>query len=127
MALVIAAMVSGLYLVASLSFPRLYSELQQETLDALWSFVPALLLLTFPKASNAMCGSTLRAGGDTVRVMNIHLVSQWVYRAPLSAVFVMYLGLPAVWVFSLLFVEELFKFPMFHLRLLGGRWRRLLG
>lgn len=125
--LLLAGVVSCLYFAASLSFPMLYSELQQETLNALWSFVPALLLLTFPKASNAICGSTLRAGGDTVRVMNIHLLSQWAFRVPISALFVLYFELPAVWVFSILFFEELLKFPMFHLRLLGGRWRRMLG
>ncbi len=90
-ALSLAALVSALYLAASLSFRWIYDDLQPETLDALWSFVSALLLLTFPKSSNAICGSTLRAGGDTVRVMNIHLISQWAYRVPLTALLVLYL------------------------------------
>ncbi|MEM9523591.1 MAG: MATE family efflux transporter [Pseudomonadota bacterium] len=124
--IVIAAFVSTLYLAASMSFRWIYEDLQRETLDALWSFVPALLLLSFPKSSNAMCGSTLRAGGDTVYVMNIHLFSQWAYRVPMTALLVLYLDWSVTWVFALLLFEECLKFPFFHLRVLSGKWRTML-
>lgn len=124
--LTIAALVSCLYLLASLAFPLIYQDLQPQTLDALWSFLPVLLVLNFPKGSNAMCGTTLRAGGDTVSVMAIHLGAQWLYRVPVIAVFVLVLELSVTWVFALLLFEELLKFPFFHLRFQSGKWRRVL-
>lgn len=72
----LAVLVSLLYLGASLSFDWIYDDLLDETRDALWSFVPVLLVLSFSKSSNAICGHTLRAGGDTVYVMNIFIFSQ---------------------------------------------------
>ena len=126
-AVVLAALVSLLYLLASLSFGWIYRGLQPETLQALWSFVPALLLLSFPKSSNAICGSTLRAGGDTVRVMNIHLLAQWAFRVPLTALLILYLEWSVTWVFSLFLFEEILKFPMFHLRFYSGKWKNMLG
>ena len=125
-AFALAAIVSAMYLVASISFRWIYDDLQPDTLNALWSFVPALLLLTFPKSSNAICGSTLRAGGDTVYVMNIYLVSQWAFRVPFTALLVLYLEWSVTWIFALLLLEELVKLPMFHLRFYRGHWRTML-
>lgn len=122
----LAGVVSLLFLAASFGFQWIYADLQQATLDALWSFVPALLFLSFPKSSNAMCGTTLRAGGDTIHVMKIHLTAQWVYRVPLTALLVLYLEWSVTWVFSLLLFEELLKFPFFHGRFFGGKWRRMM-
>ena len=119
----LAALVSLLYLGASLSFDWLYDDLLDETRDALWSFVPVLLVLSFPKSSNAICGHTLRAGGDTVYVMNIFIFSQWAVRVPLTAFFILYLNTPVAWVFALFLAEELVKFPLFHRRLYSGKWR----
>jgi len=125
-ALGLSSVVSVLYLVASLLFPWIYSGLEAATLAALWSFVPALLLIPFAKVSNSMCGNVLRAGGDTVYVMNTHLASQWLYRVPLIALFVLYLDLSVTWVFALLLFEELIKFPFFHKRFFDGHWRTML-
>ncbi|KMK67364.1 MATE family efflux transporter [Puniceibacterium sp. IMCC21224] len=122
-AFVAAALVSATYLVVGLSSGLIYSELQSETRAALLSFVPILLVLPFPKGSNAICGNTLRAGGETVYVMNIFVGSQWFVRIPLTAIMVLYLDLSVAWVFSLLLVEELVKFPPFHLRLFKGEWK----
>ena len=88
------------------------------------SFLPVLLVLPFPKGSNAMCGHTLRAGGDTFYVMNIFITAQWLFRVPLTALFVLSLGLSVTWVFALFLAEEIFKFPLFHLRFLKGEWKR---
>ncbi|MEL6522085.1 MAG: MATE family efflux transporter [Pseudomonadota bacterium] len=111
------------YVALGLSFPLLYRDLQDETLDALTSFLPALVLLTLPKCSNAVCGNTLRAGGDTVYVMNIFLVSQWLIRVPLTALCILMFHLSATWVFALFLLDELVKFPPFHLRLRAGKWK----
>lgn len=123
-AFVTAGLVALTYVVISLSSPWIYKDLQLETIAILMSFLPVLVLLPFPKISNAICGNTLRAGGDTLYVMYIFVGSQWLFRLPLTAVMVLYWELSAVWVFSLLLMEELVKFPPFHLRLYKGKWKR---
>ena len=122
-AFVAAGVVSATYLVVILSSGWIYADLQNETRAALVSFLPILLILPFPKGSNAICGQTLRAGGDTVYVMNIFIVGSWFCKVPLTALFVLYLELPVVWVFSLFLAEELVKFPLFHLRFYRGKWK----
>ncbi|SFR45709.1 MATE family efflux transporter [Litoreibacter janthinus] len=122
-AFVAAGIVSSIYLILCLSSPWIYDELEAETQAAVLLFLPTLLVLPFPKGSNAICGQTLRASGDTLRVMNIFVVGQWVFKVPMTLLFVMVLNLSVGWVFALYFLEELLKFPMFHLRLLSGAWK----
>lgn len=121
-----AGIVSIIYLIVCLSSGWLYADLQQETTVALFGFLPILLLLPFPKGSNAVCGNTLRAGGDTVYVMNIFVGSQWLFKVPVTALFVLYFELSVFWVFALFLIDELIKFPVFHLRLYKGLWKRKL-
>ncbi|MBV7397132.1 MATE family efflux transporter [Mameliella sediminis] len=123
-ALVAAALVSVVYAAVCLSTPWLYAQLHVETQAVLLSFLPILLLLPFPKGSNAICGNTLRAGGDTVYVMHIFVWAQWLFRVPATALAVLWLDLSVTWVFSILLIEELVKFAPFHLRLRKGRWKR---
>lgn len=125
-AFVAAGLVSAIYLGVGLSSGWIYRDLQPETKLALLGFLPILLVLPFPKGSNAICGNTLRAGGETIYVMNLFVLSQWAFRLPLTALFVLYLDLSVTWVFSLVLFEELVKFPAFHLRLYKGRWKRTL-
>ncbi|MDO6591195.1 MULTISPECIES: MATE family efflux transporter [Rhodobacterales] len=123
MAFVAAGVVSVTYLILCLASGRLYADLQDETRAALFSFLPVLLLLPFPKGSNAICGQSLRAGGDTLYVMHIFIVGSWLCKVPLTVLFVVYLELPVFWVFSLFLAEELVKFPLFHLRFYSGKWK----
>jgi putative MATE family efflux protein len=116
--------VSLIYLCVVLGSTWMYADLQEETKAALMSFLPVLLIISFPKGSNAICGNTLRAGGETVYVMNLFIAAQWAFRIPLTAIMVLYLDLSVTWVFSLLLMEELVKFPAFHLRLFKGGWKR---
>lgn len=125
-ALVAAGMVSTIYLFVCLSSGWLYADLQPETIAALFGFLPVLLLLPFPKGSNAVCGNTLRAGGDTIYVMNIFVGSQWLFKVPATALFVLYFECSVFWVFALVLIDELVKFPVFHLRLYKGLWKRQL-
>ena len=118
-----AGVVAAAYLLLCLSSPWIYAGLEAETRLALMMFLPSLLLLPFPKGSNAICGQTLRAAGDTLHVMNIFVAGQWLFKVPLTLLFVSVLGLPVGWVFSIVMLEELFKFPFFHLRLLRGDWK----
>lgn len=119
-----SGLVSLIYLGVILGSTWIYADLQAETKAALMSFLPILLILPFPKGSNAICGNTLRAGGETLYVMNLFIAAQWAFRIPLTAVMILYLNLSVTWVFSLLLMEELVKFPAFHLRIFKGGWKR---
>jgi Na+-driven multidrug efflux pump len=123
-ALVAAAIVAAIYAVVCLSAPWIYADLHGDTQATLRSFLPILLLLPFPKGSNAICGNTLRAGGETVYVMHVFVWSQWLVRVPATACMVLYLDVSVTWVFSLLLAEELVKFAPFHWRLYEGAWKR---
>lgn len=122
-AFVAALIVAGCFLMLCLSVDRIYPNLGHDTKEALVSFLPVLLILPFLRGSNIMCGQTLRAGGDTLYSMNVHIMTQWLFRVPMVAAFVLWLDLSATWVFSLVLFEELLKFPFFHRRVLEGKWR----
>ena len=122
-AMLAAAMVAAIYAFVCLSTPWIYADLHRETQAIVLSFLPVLLVLPFPKGSNAICGNTLRAGGDTVYVMHIFVWSQWLFRVPATAFMVLYLDVAVTWVFALLLAEELVKFAPFHLRMFKGNWK----
>lgn len=123
-AFVAAGFVAAIFLVMSLSLDSLYPNLEPETRAILFGFLPILLIIQFPRASNAICGNTLRASGDTVYVMHIFIWAQWAFRVPATALFVLYFDLPAFWILSLFLWEEVLKFPAFHRRLWRGDWKR---
>jgi Na+-driven multidrug efflux pump len=120
---VAAGFVAAFYLVVCMASPVLYPTLSGETQDILMSFAILLLVLPFPKQSNAICGNTLRASGDTHYVMHIFVWSQWLFRVPATALLVFYFDVASVWILSLLFAEEILKFPVFHRRLWRGDWK----
>lgn len=122
--MLIAALIAAIYGGVIVMSGALYAKLDPATHQALWTFLPTLLLLPFPKQSNAMCGHSLRAGGDTVYVMNIFLGANWLFRVPLAAAMVFWLNSPVHWIFALLVFEEFVKFPLFHQRFCLGKWRR---
>ena len=123
-AFVAAAIVAGVYVAICALAPLIYTALDRRTLETFTGFWPLLLLLPFPKGSNAICGNTLRAAGKTVYVMHVFVWSQWGFRVPATAFVVLVLEAPAFWVVALLVVEELIKLPPFHLRLFRGDWKR---
>ncbi|WP_439137851.1 MATE family efflux transporter [Roseicyclus sp.] len=118
-----AALVAAVYLAVCVLANWLYPGLTLETRAIIASFLPILLLLPFPKGSNAICGNTLRASGDTVYVMHVFVWSQWLFKVPATALAVLYLNLPAVLVLSILLLDEFVKAPAFHLRLFRGDWK----
>ena len=121
---VAAGLVAMIYLLICLSANSLYADLNVETRTMVLGFLPILLVLPFPKQSNAICGNTLRASGDTIYVMHVFIWSQWLFRVPATALAVLYFDVPVFWVLSLLFLEELIKFPLFHRRLYQGAWKK---
>lgn len=123
-AFIAAAVVAAFYLVICLSSGQIYANLHPDTRATLFSFLPVLLLLPFPKGSNAICGNSLRAGGETIYVMHVFIWSQWLFRVPVTAIMILWLDLSVFWIFSLLLFEELVKFPPFHTRMYRGDWKR---
>lgn len=123
-AFVAAAIVAGIFLAMCLSLDLIYPNLETETRAILFGFLPILLIIQFPRATNAICGNTLRAAGDTVYVMHIFIWSQWAFRVPATALFILYFDLSAFWILSLFLWEEVIKFPAFHRRLWRGDWKR---
>lgn len=123
-AFVAAAIVALIFVALTLSVDRVYAGLTPETRATLFGFLPILVLSSFPRATNAICGNTLRASGDTIYVMHIFLWSQWLFRVPATALAVMVLGLPAFWVLAIILGEEIVKFWPFHSRLWKGDWKR---
>ncbi len=113
-AFITAFLVSVVYLAVILSTDIFYSALDEKTKTALLTFIPVLILLPWPKNSNAICGNTLRAAGRTVYVMNIFLGSQWLFKVPATIFLVLFLKAPVVWALSLFLLEEIVKFLPFH-------------
>jgi len=124
-AFVAAAIVAVAYAVIVFATGRVYSDLADETRSALLSFLPVLLIVPFPRVSNALCGNVLRASGDTKTSMNIHLTSNWLLMVPLTAVFVLVFDLSVTWVFAIHLIEEFAKFPFFHRRIWSKEWHNL--
>ncbi|MEJ6747095.1 MAG: MATE family efflux transporter [Yoonia sp.] len=123
-AFVAACIVSLIFLAMCLSLDWIYPNLEAETRAILFGFLPILLIIQFPRATNAICGNTLRASGDTVYVMHIFIWSQWAFRVPATTLFILYFDLSAFWILSLFLWEEVIKFPAFHHRLWRGDWKR---
>jgi Na+-driven multidrug efflux pump len=123
-AFVAAFCVAIIFIAMNLSVQILYPDLLVETQMILIGFLPILLIIQIPRTTNAICGNTLRASGDTVYVMKLFISAQWGFRVPATAVAVLYFDLSAFWVLSLILWEELIKFYPFHQRLWKGDWKR---
>ena len=124
-AFIAAAIVAVIYALIIFASSGIYSALSDETRLALFSFLPVLLLLPFPRVSNAICGNVLRASGDTRSSMNIHLAANWIFMVPVTALCVLVFNLSVTWVFALFLLEELVKFPFFHRRIWSKEWHKL--
>lgn len=122
-AIVMAALMSICFVLLTYSVDILYKDLTTNTRDILFGFLPLLVLTPFLRTTNAMCGNTLRASGDTIYVMHIFLWSQWLFRVPATALLVLYFEASAFWVLSLILFEEVLKIPAFHRRLFQGHWK----
>ena len=123
-AMIAAGCVAIIFIGMNLSVDMLYPDLLSETRMTLIGFLPILLIIQVPRTTNAICGNTLRASGDTVYVMKLFIWAQWGFRVPATAIVVLYFDLSAFWVLSLLVWEELIKFYPFHQRLWRGDWKR---
>ena len=122
-AFVTSALVALVFVFMCLSLNWIYPDLTPETRAILFGFLPVLVLIQPIRATNALCGNTLRASGDTIYVMHLFIWSQWAVRVPLTALLVLYFNVSAFWILAVLLLEEVVKFPFFHRRMFQGRWK----
>ncbi len=125
-ALYLAVLVALIYSAIPFLFSIIYPELQQQTIDVVWTLLPLLILLPFTKASNTICGNVLRAGGQAAYAFKVHVSTQWLFTVPASLLCVLVLDVSVFWVFSLVLFEELLKAIPFHLRMRSGTWKNRL-
>ena len=121
---VTAGVVAAVFVALTLSVNWLYDDLSAPTRATLFGFLPILVLASFPRATNAICGNTLRASGDTIYVMHVFVWAQWLFRVPATALAILVFDVSAFWVLSIMLAEEILKFWPFHSRLWKGDWKR---
>jgi putative MATE family efflux protein len=121
----LCVIVSILYVIIIFATQWIYADLDDQTRAALFSFLPILLVIAFPRALNSICGNVLRAAGDTHYSMRIHMSVQWFVLVPVTALFVLVFNLPAVWVFGVTLLDEAAKFIPFHRRVKTGIWHKV--
>ena len=118
----ITALMSGIIAVGfylfSVYIPKIYSAMAVETVTALAIIAPIYIVLPLVRTYNTICGHTLRAMGDSFKVLRVHVITQWCISIPLCAVLI-YLQAPLFWVFSVIFLEECLKALPFRQNLKG--------
>ena len=125
-ALCLGALVAAINSVMPWLFDIFYPELQQETIDVVWTLLPLLFLLPLARTSNTVCGNVLRAGGQAGYAFKVHVTAQWLFTVPATAVLILWFNASAFSVIALILVEEMLKGLPFHLRTFSGVWKQKL-
>jgi Na+-driven multidrug efflux pump len=106
----------ALYLF-SLSINVIYPKVEQQTLTALAVIMPLYVALPLIRTYNTIAGNSLRAMGQSMVVLRVHFVTQWVISLPLCALFILYFELSLFWAFAILPLEEALKSLPLHFML----------
>ncbi|WP_394180271.1 MATE family efflux transporter [Marinomonas posidonica] len=88
--------------------PILYPRLDEQTQQALAGIAPIYILIPLVRTYNGLCGHSLRALGQSVKVLQIHFVTQWVIGIP-YLILVLYCEGPLWAVFGSILLEECLK------------------
>lgn len=112
-----AALLSGFLFAFNYWVSSIYPAMQHETLLALAIIAPVYILRPFVQAYNTFCGHSLRALGESLKVLKLHIVCQWLISLPLLALLI-YLQAPLLLVFSITLLEECLKTWFFRAYLL---------
>ena len=113
LAIIVAAALYGFSLVAAFIYPHV----ELSVLQALTIIMPLYVMLPLIRTFNTIAGNCLRAIGQSVYVLKVHAITQWLVVLPLCALLTLYFQLPLFWIFALLLLEELLKALPFYLRL----------
>lgn len=115
--LILSVVVALALYIFSLSVDVIYPNIEQQTLFALASIMPLYVTLPLIRTYNTIAGNSLRAVGQSIQVLRVHFVTQWVIALPLCTVMILYFELPLFWAFAILPLEEGLKAIPFHLML----------
>ncbi|AEF55056.1 MATE family efflux transporter [Marinomonas posidonica] len=93
--------------------PIIYPRLDEQTQQALAVIAPIYILIPLVRTYNGLCGHSLRALGQSVKVLQIHFVTQWIIGIPYLALVVYFQG-PLWAVFGSILLEECLKVHSFR-------------
>ena len=98
------------------SVATIYPNIEPQTYVALALIMPLYVALPLVRSFNTIAGNSLRAMGQSVAVLKIHFISQWLIILPLCAAFIFYFNLSLFWAFALMPIEEIIKaFPFMRM------------
>ncbi|MFF4588356.1 MATE family efflux transporter [Streptomyces sp. NPDC001388] len=122
------ATVTGLVLLSAYGWlPLLYAGVGPATLDVARDTVLVLGVVFVFRAMNiTIQNGLLRAGGDTMFVLRIDILTQWAVAVPLTALVTLVWHVPFPLVFLAVNTEEIARFLISGRRLLSRRWMRVL-
>lgn len=115
--LILSGIVALALYIFSLSVTIIYPKVEHQTVIALAAIMPLYVALPLFRTYNTIAGNSLRAMGQSMVVLRVHFVTQWIIALPMCALFILYLELPLFWAFAILPLEEALKSLPFYLML----------
>ena len=104
-----------------------FGQLEEETTKALQQAYLVFCALVWIKVHNMMTMvSVLRAGGDTFFCIKIDILCMWIIGIPLSAYAGLKLELAFIYVYLIMYSEEIVKLALSHWRMYQRKWLRNL-
>ena len=104
-----------------------FESLDSSTQDLVNTTYLIMCGLVWIKVHNLMSMvSVLRAGGDTLFCLKIDVTAMWIIGLPLTALAAFYFELPFVYVYLVMFIEEVVKMIASHWRMYQKFWIRNL-
>ena len=123
-ALCLGVAIAAIFSTTPWLFDIFYPNLDDQTHTAVRLILPMLIILPLVRSSNVVCGNVLRASGQASYAFKVHVTTQWLFTVPVTALFVLVLKVPLIWVFGIIVAEELLKAIPFHLRIASGEWKQ---
>ncbi|MFI1357746.1 MATE family efflux transporter [Streptomyces sp. NPDC020898] len=122
------ALITGLLLMSAYFWlPVLYDGVGPATLDVARDTALVLGAVFVFRAMNiTVQNGLLRAGGDTLFVLRVDLLTQWALAVPLTALMTLVWDVPFPLVFLAINAEEIARFFISGIRVLRRRWMRVL-
>ena len=111
--LLLGILLCVIFLLFGKSLEWIYPNLASATLDALEVIAPIYILIPLVRTYNGLCGHSLRALGHSVKVLQIHFVTQWIIGLPYLA-FMVYWQAPLWAIFGSILLEECLKVYYFR-------------
>jgi putative MATE family efflux protein len=115
LAMLVACIVAALFYLLSQLITIIYPNIATESHSALAAIAPVYILLPLIRTYNTVAGHTMRSMGQSLKVLRIHFVVQWLIAIPVCALMVLHFKLSVFWVFGVVLLEEALKVIPFYL------------